>query len=143
VIGGHGGGEVGGGFVLGFVLPAPPFHEQTVGQARKDPVRPHGVAVAQAALVIPPGDVQPGVESVFNAPVLPVALEPAGGRELLRGQAGDQRHVFGRPAIDFPAQAGGLGGEGESGLLGRDGRRANRPGFGAAPIAFVGAGEGC
>ena len=64
-------------------------------------MHPHGIAVSQAALIVPPGDVQPGVQSVFNAPVLPVAFQPAGGGELRGRQAGAQRHRLGWAAIDF------------------------------------------
>lgn len=121
----------------GFGLMRAPFHKQAVGQPRKNPMDPHSVAVSQAALIVAAGDVQPGVESVFNPPVLPVAFQPAGGVEFRGREAGDQRHGFGCPALDFAAQARGLGGEGKAGLFGGDAGRADGPGFGAAAVTFV------
>ena len=52
MFGGHVGGEVGGGFVVGFGLMAAPLHEEAVGQPGEDAVDPHGVAGAQPALVV-------------------------------------------------------------------------------------------
>ena len=141
LIGGHLGREVGGGFVVRLELMAAPFHEQAVGQAREDPMQPHGVAVSEPALIVAPGDVQPGVQSVFNAPVLPVVLQPAGGGQFRVGRAGDQRHGFGFPPIHFAAQPRGLGHERKAGLLGREAVRADGPGFEAAFVAVVRAGQ--
>jgi hypothetical protein len=61
---------------------------------------------------------------------------------LLRRQAGHQGHGLGWVAIDFPAQARRLGGQGEAGLLWGDRGGVDRAGFRAAFVAFVGAGQG-
>ena len=142
LVGGHARGKVGGGFVVRFLLVTPLFQEQAVGHARKHPMDPDGVAVAQPGLVVAPRDVQPGVQSVLNAPVLAVAFEPAGGREFCGRQAGDQRHGFRFLAVHFAAQSRGLGGQGKAGGFGRDGGGAERAGFGAAFVAFVCCGPG-
>ena len=142
VVGGHPRGEVGGGVVVGLLLVAPPFHEQAVGQAREDAMHPYGVAVAQPALIVAAGDVQPGVQAGFDAPVLPVEPEPAGGAQGLGRPAGDQRHGFGGPSIHFAAQPRALGGQRKAGGFGRDLGGVDRAGLGAAFVAFVGAGQG-
>ena len=133
--------EVGRGFVLGLGVLAAPFHEQTVGQARENPMHPDGVAVAQSAFIVAPGDIQPGVQPVFNAPVLPVERQPARRGQLLPGLAGNQRHRLGWASVDFAAQLRGLGGERKAGLLRRDGSRAEDARLGAAPVAFDGVGQ--
>jgi len=87
------------------------------------------------------GDVEPGVQPVLNAPVLPVELEPAGGGQLVRRPAGHQGYGFGWVAIDFAAQARRLGGHWEAGLLRGDRGGVDGAGFRAAFVAFVGAGQ--
>jgi len=141
MIGGHPGGEVGGGFVVGLGLMAAPFHEQAVGQAGENAMHPDGVTTSQAALIVAAGDIKPGVQAVLNAPVLAVELEPAGRGQLLRRTAGHQGYGFGWVAIDFAAQARGLGGQGEASLLGGDRGGVDGAGFRAAFVAFVGAGQ--
>ena len=142
VFGGHGGGEVGGGFVVGFALMTAPVHEQAVGQTGEDAVDPEGIGSAQTALVVAPGDVQPGVEAGFDAPVAAVQSEPAGGIEAIGWHAAQQGDALGLAALDFTPQARGLGGEGEAGLLGGDGGALQDAGFAPAPVALAGAGEG-
>lgn len=88
VIGGHVGGEVGSGFVVGFGLMAAPFHEEAVGQTSKDAVDADGIGRVQPALVVAAGDVEAGVEAVLDAPVAAVEIEPAGGLQVFGRQAG-------------------------------------------------------
>ena len=130
---GHVGCEVGRGFVRGLGLLGAPFHEEAVGQPGEKAMHPDRVAIFQAALIVAAGVIQPGVESVFNPPVVPVAFQPARGGEFRGCKASDLRHGFGCPAIDFAAQAGGL--------LRRDPGRADHSGFGAAFVAFVPTGQ--
>ena len=82
VFGGHGGGEVGGGFVVGFWLMAAPVHAEAVGQAGEDAVDPHGIARAQPALVVAARDVEPRVEAVLDVPMLAPAGQGPGLRRI-------------------------------------------------------------
>jgi len=52
MLGVHGGEEVGGGFMPGFVLPCAPVHEQTVTQTPEPADDPHGLGQAYAALLV-------------------------------------------------------------------------------------------
>ncbi|MEO7317774.1 MAG: hypothetical protein ABIZ56_02170, partial [Chthoniobacteraceae bacterium] len=142
VFGGHGGGEVGGGFVVGFGLMSAPVHEEAVGQAGEDAVDSQGIGSAQPALVVAPGDVQPGVEAGLDAPVAAVEGEPADGVEAPGRRAAQQCDGLRWAALDFTPQARGLGGEGEAGLLGADRSASQDAGFVSAFVAFARAGEG-
>ena len=64
----HGGKEVGGGFVPGFLLPAAPMHEEAIAEATEHANDPHGLGQAHAALVVAVGDVQALVQAAFDAP---------------------------------------------------------------------------
>ena len=88
MFGGHVGGKVGGGLMVGLGLMAAPFHEEAVGQAGEDAVHPDGVAGAQPALVVVAGDIGPGVEAVLDAPMVGVVSEP-GARFQARGRQPD------------------------------------------------------
>jgi hypothetical protein len=74
--------------------------------------------------------------------VAAVESEPAGGLQALGGQAGQQRHGFGLLALDGAAQACGLGGQGEAGLLGAERSALEDACFGAAFVAFPAARAG-
>jgi len=52
VIGGHPGGEVGGGFVMGLGEVATPMHKEAVGQTGEDTVNPDRVGLLQPALIV-------------------------------------------------------------------------------------------
>ena len=90
----HGGEEVGGGFMFGFLLPAAPVHEEAVAGATEPADDPHGLREAHAAVIVAVGDIQALVEAAFDAPGGPVAFPPRGGVQLGGRQAGDQRDGF-------------------------------------------------
>ena len=133
--------EVGRGFALGLGVLAAPFHKQTVGQARENPMHPDGVAVAQPAFIVAPGDVEPRVLPVLDAPVLPVEHQPVVRVQLLGRPTGQEHYGFGGAALHLAPQLRGLGGERKASLLGREGNGAEGPRLGAAPVALDGAGQ--
>jgi hypothetical protein len=75
--------------------------------------------------------------------VAAVEREPAGGLQALDRQAGEQRHSFGLLALDFAAQARGLGDQWETGLLGAERSALEDARFVAAFVAFPAARAGC
>ncbi len=141
MFGGHAGGEVGGGFVVGFGLMATPVHKEAVGQPGEDAVDPHGVAGAQPALVVAARDIESGVEAVFDAPMVAVVGEPGARVEAPGWQAAEQCHGLGLLAGDFAAQARGLGGQWEADGLGGDRCALQDAGFLPAFVGFSGGGE--
>lgn len=100
----HGGEKVSGGFVLGLCLSAAPMHEQTIAEAPEHSDHPHGLWLPDPALVVQMRDVQPLVQSAFDAPGGPVALQPLGGIQGLGWDAGHQRDGFRRVLAQMPAQ---------------------------------------
>lgn len=68
----HGGEEISGGFVVGLVLPAAPFHEEAVADPAEQAHQPHGLGKAHPAQVIPVADVQALVQAAFDAPGRPI-----------------------------------------------------------------------
>jgi hypothetical protein len=54
-----GGKEVGGGFVLGLVLPAAPVPEEALTERANHSRHTHGFGLAHAAVVVQMADVQP------------------------------------------------------------------------------------
>jgi hypothetical protein len=82
------------------------------------------------------------VEAVLDAPVAAIQGEPAGGIEVPGWQAAEQGDALGWLALDLAAQARGLGGEREAGLLGGDGGALQDAGFQPAFVAFAAAGQG-
>ena len=94
MLGIHGAEEVGGGFMFGFILLVAPMAEQTVAQASKRAHDPHGLGLADPAEVFEMGNIQALMEAAFDAPGGAIELEPLGGVQLGRGQAGDERHHF-------------------------------------------------
>ena len=60
-----------------------PFHEQTFGQARENPIHPDGVAVVQLAFIVAPGAVEPRVLPALDAPVLAIERQPEGRVQLV------------------------------------------------------------
>jgi len=67
-----------------------PLHEEAVGQPGEHGVEPEGAIRAQPTLIVAAGDIEPGMEPVFDAPSIPVEGEPAFGVEFPGGQAGQE-----------------------------------------------------
>jgi hypothetical protein len=141
MFGRHVGGEIGGRLVVGFALVAAAFHEEAVGQPRKDAMDGHRVGRAQPALVVVARDVEPGVQAGFDAPRGAVEPEPVEGAEPLGREAGEQGDGFGLLPVDFPAQPRALGGERKARLLGGEGAALDGAGFAPALVAFAAAGQ--
>lgn len=100
----HGAEEVGGGFVVGLLLAAAPFHKQAVAEAAKEAHHAQGFGPAHPARIIPVGDVQALVQAAFDAPSGPIVSQPAGGVEFGGRQARHQGYHFGRVVAQVPAQ---------------------------------------
>ena len=64
----HGAEKIGGGFVLWFLLPAAPFHKQTVADSPKHAHQSHRLGQPHSAPVIPVRDVQALVQAAFHCP---------------------------------------------------------------------------
>ena len=82
------------------------------------------------------------METGFNVPVAAIESEPAGGIQALWWQAGQQGHSLRLLPLDFATQAGGLGHEGEAGLLGGDGCALEDADFVPAFVSFPAASLG-
>ncbi len=111
----HDGEEVGGGFVMGTGLFGDPVHAQAVAQASEHAHKKHGARFAHPTQVVEVADIQALMESAFNAPRLPVELEPIQGGELLRRTTGQQFHRVGLFAVGDADESGGLRNEGKIG----------------------------
>ena len=130
----HGGEEVGGGLVPGFLLPAAPMQEEAVADAAEHPDDPHRVRQAHAALVGAVRDIQALVQTAFDAPGGPVARQPLRGVQLGGRQARHQRDGFRRVLAQVPAQERVLGDARKVHRLGAAGQGAQDAQFG---LAFV------
>jgi len=137
----HGTEEIGGGFVLGLFLSAAPMQEQAVAEAPKHPHDPHGFWFADPALVVQMRDVQSLVQSAFDAPGGPVALQPLSGVQGLGRQAGHQRDGFGRVLAQMPAQERDLLYTGEVHLFRGGCQRAQHATFRLAFVELTLAGQ--
>ena len=130
----HGAEEIGGGFVMGFVLAGAPVHEQTVAETAKHSHHAHGLGLAHAALVVEVGDIQSLVQAALNAPSRAVVLEPLRRVELLGGKTGHQSDGFRGMVAQMAAQEGDLLHAGKVHFFGGGRPRTQHPDFG---LAFV------
>jgi len=128
----HGGEEVGGGFVLGFLLPTAPMHEEAVAEAAEHPDDSHGLGQAHAALVVAVRDVQALVQAAFDAPSGPVAFQPLRGVQLGGRQARHQRDGFRGVVAQVPPQERDLLDAREVRFFGRRRARAQHAHFQSA-----------
>jgi len=82
----HGGEEVSGGFMWGFLLPAAPVHKEAVAEAAKHPDDAHGTGPAHAALIVAVRNIQALVQAAFDTQAARLnsshwaAFNSAGGR---------------------------------------------------------------
>ncbi len=92
--GGHVHVKIGGGQVLRVGLTGAPFHKQAIGQAPEDAQDAHGVGMADAPAVVVERDIQPLVQTIFNASET-AAIEPQPSRSIQ--PLGAKRWSAGRP----------------------------------------------
>jgi len=111
MIRGHPCAEVSGGEMPGSGLLVSPLHEEAVGQPGEHGVEPEGAIRAQPTLIVATGDIEAGMEPVFDAPSIPVEGEPAFGVEFPGGQAGQEGDGLGLAPFGLPPDPGGLGGQ--------------------------------
>ncbi len=124
----HGGEEVSGGFMAGFLLPAAPVQEVAVAETAEHPDDPHRVRQAHASLVIAVRDVQALVQDAFDAPGRAVALQPLRGPNSAGGRLVISATVF----RGLLAQQGEFARRGENYRLGAGRAGAQEARFGLA-----------
>jgi len=122
-----------GGFGPLGVLIAP-VHEQAHTDAAEHSQDPRGIAMAHAAAILSGADIQPLVQSGFDAPVSALRRQPLRGAQAFRGAAGQQILEVGLVAQALPENDRALRGGGKAGLLGADGRGAEGADFSPAPV---------
>lgn len=137
----HDGEEIGGGFVSGFLLPCAPMDEEAVTEAAKEAHDAHRSGGANTAVIFEMGDVQALVQSAFNAPSRPVAVQPLRGRQFARREAGDQCHGFRAMVAQVAPEQRDLFDAGKIDLLRRGGAGAEDAGFELAFVKFTAAGQ--
>ena len=76
MFGGHGRLEVGHGGVSAFVIVRFPFGEHTDGEATKHAEHPHGVAMADATIVLSGGRIEALMQTTFDAPIGAIRRQP-------------------------------------------------------------------
>jgi len=85
VFAGHQGVKIGGGEVIGTALMAAPLDKEAVGQTTEHSQEEQGLGLLNATAVIIEGNIQSLMEPAFDAPALPVELEPPARVQVLRG----------------------------------------------------------
>ena len=101
----HGGLEIGRGLVLGVGLAGAPFQAQTVAQAAKHAHDPQARSLADAATVVVKRNVQSLVQTIFDAPVNSIQMEPFLGVEFAGRGAGQQADLLVLAAGSLAQQA--------------------------------------
>jgi hypothetical protein len=75
----HKGLEVSGGDMVWATLMGPPLDKEAVGDTAKHAQDPDAIITLHAAAVIVVGHVQALMEAAFDAPTLPVEIQPQQG----------------------------------------------------------------
>lgn len=102
MFGTHGGVEIGHGGVLALRVAGTPCGEETDRQAAEHTQNPHGVAIADAALIFVGRGIEALVEPRFDAPIRTDALQPVLRGQALWREATEQIHRLG---LVFPEMA--------------------------------------
>ena len=94
VVFGQGGLEIGRGDMVWTSLVPPPLHEEAIAQAQHHCHNQHNVVVAHPAAVVVVGDIQTLMQTVLNAPGIPVQTQPVCRIQSPRLNTGNERHQF-------------------------------------------------
>ena len=128
--------------MVGLVLSAAPFGEQADDQPAQHAQDPQAIGAAHAAQVVVERHVQTLMAAGFDAPALPVGLQPLARREFGGGQVGEQAHRLILAPGALAGQLGGLRGKGEAESFGRDRAGFQRPALRRAFVFLHGARAG-
>ena len=118
--------KVGGGEILRMRLMATPLHEEAVADATQQAGDKHGGRTTNAAPVVVLRDIQPLVQTVFDAAkARPVEFEPSSGVEFAWLSAAQQGDLFLLATLRLAQQARRLCRQRKANLLRRDGLGEN------------------
>ena len=137
VIFGQGGLGIGCGDMVRAALISTPLHEEAIAQAQHHSENQHRVVVAHPAAVVVVGDIQALMQTVLNAPIIPVQTQPVCRIESRGLDTGDQRYQFAFAAMGLAQQQSGLFGQWEADLFSADWRGDNTAAFFAAFVDFL------
>ena len=134
----HGGLEIGHGGVLAVRVAGTPFGEETDRQAAEHTQDPHGVAIADAALIFVGRGVEALVETCFDAPILTDALQPLLRRQAPWREATEQMHRLGFVFTEVAIELCDLLDMGEADLFSGGRLGMDLAALPSAPIQFLG-----